>query len=251
MKKLVAFVVRCMGIILFISFSAGNAAAAEAISPAARAALAGVVPPGYQTAAVIPCAIGGHGSSRFVAALVDTEANAPQKSVRLLYLAWNGRWTVLDSVDIAGRDATFAPQYLSGISVVTVGVADLLYVNTTWSGGGSGSLHYFQFLQAVGGHLKLVRGFEHDRMSRGLLSLHNDRIYDAAVACTRGEKKGKAYVYACHLDTKEYTYDGEHIVVARSERLEERTGNRFLDETYWNLSLRSLLQRGGHFPPAE
>lgn len=224
------------------------AATAQAVSREAGAALAKILPEGYRTAAVIPYALGSGHTDRFVAALVDTDDDLPERVARLLYLSWNGRrWTVLDSIEIAGRDPELNPQYLSGISVVKVGSADLLYVYTTWSRGGSGSLHYFQFFKVVAGHLKLVRAFEHDRMERGFLCLRNNRIYDAAVACSRGEKRGRAYVYSCYLDTKEFTYDGRSVTTTRTERLEERTGNRFLDETYHNLSLRSILQRGGHF----
>lgn len=221
---------------------------AGVVSRDAREALAKVLPEGYRTAAVVPWPLEAGDKRHFVAALVDTKPDEPTKTVRLLHLAWTGRWTILDAVEIAAADPRFGPQYLNGISVVKIGRADLLYVYTNWYGGGSGSLHYFQFFKAVAGHLRLVRSFEHDRMERGLLCLRNNRIYDASIVCTRGEKAGAAYVYTCCLDATEFTYDGEVIVAARRARLEERTGNRYLGETYWNLSLRSVLQRGSHFP---
>lgn len=223
-------------------------ASAAAISREARAALVQVLPEGYRTVAIVPCLLEGSVRPRFVAALVDTDEAEPEKVVRLLYLAWTDRWSVLDSVELAGSDPRFAPQYLNGISVVRVGPADLLYVNSNWSRGGSGSPHYFQFFRATAERLELVRAFEHERMERGLLCLRNDRIYDAVVACRRGEKKGGAYLYFCHLDTTEYTFVNGEILAARHAKLEERTGNRFLDETYRNLSLRSLLRRGSFFP---
>jgi hypothetical protein len=224
-----------------------SAATAQAISQEAGAALSQILPEGYRRAAVLPCELDSEQPGRFVAALVDTANDDPQRVVRLLYLSWNGRWTVVESIAIRGGDPELDPQYLSGISVVRVGSANLLYVYTTWFGGGSGSLHYFQFFDVVAGHLKLVRGFAHHRMERGLLSLRNDRIYDAEVACSRGQKVGRSYVYSCHLETTEFTYDGQSITAVRTERLEERTGNRFLADTYRNLSLRSILKRGGHF----
>ena len=239
-------VIRVIVLVLAVSSSA---ASAGAVSQEAAVALAKVVPEGYRSAAVIPCRIDGAGKNRFVAALVDTDGSDPSKVVRLLFLAWNGRWAVLDSIDIAANEASAGPQYLNGIAVVKVGTANLLYVYTNWFGGGSGSIHYFQFFRIAADHLQLVRGFKHDRMERGLLCLRNDRIYDAAIACSRGDKKGGSYQYSCYLDTSELSYDGQSIIAVRNERLEERTGNRYLGETYWNTSLRSVLQRGGHFQP--
>lgn len=238
------------GVVVALALGASVASAA-AISREARAALVQVLPEGYRTVAIVPCLLEGSARPRFVAALVDTDEAEPEKVVRLLYLAWADHWSVLDSVELAGSDARFAPQYLNGISVVRVGPADLLYVNSNWSRGGSGSPHYFQFFRASADRLELVRAFEHERMERGLLCLRNDRIYDAVVACRCGEKKGAAYVYSCHLDATEYTFAGGKIVPVRKERLEERTGNRFLEETYRNLSLRSLLRQGNWFQPQE
>jgi len=255
-RRLVGAVALVVPIAVLAVFGAAAATAGDAISPAARAALATVIPQGYQAAAVVPCELEAGGKGRFVAALVDEAAQAdtngsapwPERNVRLLYLVWaKGRWTVLDSMDVSAKDPTLAPQFADAVSVVTVGTANLLFVRTAWSAGGSGSWHYFLFITAVDGHLRLVRRFEHERMQRGLLTLRDERLYDANVACSRGEKKGKAYVYSCYLDTREFTYDGEHLTEVRRERLEERSGNRFLDETYWNISLRSVLQKGGHF----
>lgn len=238
-----------LAVIAAVLALASSTASAGAVSREAGSALAKLLPEGYRTAAVIPCALEGTDTDRFVAALVDVADDRPERVARLLYLAWDGRWTVLDSIAISGSESRFDPQYLSGISVVKVGNANVLFVYTTWFGGGSGSLHSFQFFTVVAGRLKLMRAFEHDRMERGLLCLRNDRIYNAEVACSRGERKGNAYVYSCHLDTREYTSDGESIFEARRESLEVRTGNRYLGETYRNMSLRSLLRRGGHFPP--
>ncbi len=237
-----------LAVLVAVASTVATPATADIISADARSALTAILPPGYRTAAVIPSALGEHDKGHLVAVLVDTETDRPERVVRLLHLAWNGRWSVLDNVAIAGRDATLLPQYLSGVSVVKVGAQNLLYVYTTWSGGGSGGMHYFQFFKAVGTRLQLVRGFEHVRMEHGFFTLHNDRIYDADIVCTRGEKKGRGYVYACHLDAKEYSFDGEHLVETRRERMEERTGNRFLSETYRNLSLHAEIMRGGHFP---
>jgi hypothetical protein len=217
---------------------------AAALSPDAGLALAKLLPAGYRAAAVFPCALEADRKGRFVAALTDNDAVRP---VRLLYLAWNRGWTVLDNVEIAGVEPKLPPQYLDGISVVPVGRGSLLYIYTNWSGGGSGSLHYYQFFMAVSGRLRLLKAFEHERMERGYLCLSGHRIYDAALVKRRGERKGNAYLYTCFLDVTEFTYDGERLLAVRSERLDERTGNRFLDEAYWNKSLCSILRRGGHF----
>jgi hypothetical protein len=223
---------------------------AAALSPDARLALSKLLPPGYRTAAVLPCSLEADRKGRFVAALTDDDPDQPEKPVRLLYLAWNRGWTVLDSVEIAGTES-LTPQYLNGISVVPVGQGSLLYVYTNWSAGGSGSRHYNQFFTAVSGRLVLLKTFEHERMQRGYLCLSGHRIYDAKLVKRRGQKKGNAYIYACFLDVTEFTYDGQRILAVRSERVEERTGNRFLDESYWNISLRSILRRGGHFLPVK
>lgn len=242
-------IARVLAVAAVLLAVAAAPASAGAVSPQAAAALAKLLPTGYRTAAVLPCVLDGTGSRRFVAALVDTESDEPEKVVRLLYLDWKEGWTVLDSIEIAGRDATVAPQFLSGIAVVTVGSAKLLYVYTTWSRGGSGSVNYHQFFDVIGDRLKRVKAFEHERMERGLLCLQNQRIYDASVVCSRGEKRGNAYVYSCYLDAREFTFDGDAVLETRGERLEERTGNRFLGESYRNMSLRSVLERGGHFLP--
>ena len=232
--------------------AASSVAIADIISAKARTALTAILPAGYQTAAVIPSALGEHDKDRFIAVLVDTQTDRPERVVRLLYLGWNHKqWTVLDNVAIAGRDATLLPQYQRGVSVVKVGGENLLYVYTTWSEGGSGGLHYFQFFKAVGTRLQMVRGFEHVRMEHGFFTLHNERIYNAEVACTRGRKKGDSYVYTCNLDAREFTFDGERIVQTRREHLEQRTGNRFLSETYRNLSLHAAILRGSHFPHSD
>jgi hypothetical protein len=219
-------------------------ASAQALSPSAIAALAKLLPPGYRTDAVFKSRLEGGDNGHFIAALVDTDSEQPRKSVRLLHLSWNGRWTILDSIELSGTASEPAPQYLNGISMVKVGQGNLLYVYSNWSGGGSGSVHYYQFFTAHSGHLKLVRTFEHERMERGYLCLRNERIHDARAICDRGEKKAEAYAYACHLETTEFTYDKGRIVAIGGKRLAERKGNRFLGETYWNMSLCSVLGHG-------
>ena len=239
------------GAVVFLLAVCSCQAFAAALSPDARLALSKLLPPGYRTAAVLPCSLDGDRKDRFVAALTDNDPDQPERAVRLLYLAWNGGWTILDSVEIAGTEPSLPPQYLNGIAVVPVGQGSLLYVYTNWSGGGSGSRHYYQFFTAVSGRLVLLKTFEHERMQRGYLCLSGHRIYDATLVKRRGEKKGNAYLYTCLLDVTELTYDGQRILAVRSERVEERTGNRFLDESYWNMSLRAILRRGGHFLPLQ
>lgn len=220
-----------------------------ALSPEARLALSKLLPTGYRTAAVLPCSLEADRKGRFVAALTDTDPDQSEKPVRLLYLAWNRGWTILDSVEIARTEPDLPPQYLNGIAVVPVGQGSLLYVYTNWSRGGSGSRHYYQFFTAVAGRLVLLKAFEHERMERSYLCLTRHRIYDALLVKRRGEKKGNAYIYTCFLDVTEFTFDGQRILAVRSERVEERTGDRSLDESYRNMSLRSILRHGGHFPP--
>jgi hypothetical protein len=217
------------------------------VSSGARAALSKILPPGYRTAAVLPCPIEGAGKDHFVAALVDRDADHPVRAVRLLYLAWQAGWTLLDTVEMSGDDAALTPQYLHGIDVVLVGAARLLYVYTGWFGGGSGSEHYFHFFAAGANQLLLVGRFQHPRMERGLLCLRNERIYDATIVCERGEKRARSHVYRCCLDATEFTYSGTRVVPSRTERLEERTGDRYLSDAYRNICLRCLLKRGGHF----
>jgi hypothetical protein len=220
-----------------------------AVSQEASVALATLLPDGYRTAAIVPLEVsqGGHGT--FAAALVDRDGETPERSVRLLSLRWTGRWTVLDTIELTADDVQLAPQYVGGISVVRVGGASLLYVHAFWFGGGSGSEHFYRFYTIASGRLRLSRAFEHGRMERGYLCLRNDRIYDATLVCSRGEKIGPSFVHSCYLDTTEFTFDGESVNAVRRERLEERAGNRFLSDSYRNLSLRSILMRGGHFRP--
>ncbi len=244
-----------LGLLAAGPVSAANAADGPAqakggdiISTQARAALLPLIPEGYTTGAVIACELGAHDKGRYVAALVDSKADDPERVVRLLYLAWDGaHWTVLDNFAIAGLDGSYPPQYLSGLSVVPVGQQSLLYVFTTSFGGGSGSDQYFQLYRASGQHLQLVRSFEHGRMESGFFTLRNARVYDADVACSRGPKKGQAYIYSCYLDAKEFTYDGNQLVQTRREKVEPRTGNRFLFESYRNESLYAVIQRDGYF----
>ena len=75
----------------------------------------------------------------------------------------------------------------------------------------------------------------------------NELIYDAVLVKERGAKRGKSYIYTCYLDVSKYSYDGKGIVKIASEKLREMTGNRFLDEKYWCMSLRNALKRGEVF----
>jgi hypothetical protein len=240
---------RLAGVLLAGAFAA-RLASAGVVSRAASDGLAALLPVGYRAAAVVPCAIEPQERDTFVVAAVDVEEWEPQRTVRLLYLRWSDRWTVLDAVETGGEDDSLAPQFLDGIAVVRIGHADLLFVHTNWSTGGSGSANYFELYTATAGKLRRVKAFEHERMERGFFTLRNDRAYDANVVCSRGEKRGRSYVYTCALATTEYTFDGKDLVATRSARVEERTGGRYLDESYKNESLRSILRRGQWFPPA-
>lgn len=237
------------GIILSIMTACPTAAHGRVISREAEEALAAILPAGYRAAAVVPYPLEKKDKSRFVVPLVDVNDDVREKGVRLLYLAWNRTWSIVDAIEITSADGKTTPQYVNGIAIVKIGTTDMLYVYTNYFGGGSGSSHYFDFYRVEGGRLKRIRSFEHDRMERGLLCLRNNRIYDAIIACDRIEKKGRAYIYGCFLDTTEYTFDRQQIVPLRKERVEKRRGNRYLCETYWNMSLRSFLRSGSYFPP--
>ena len=131
--------------------------------------------------------------------------------------------------------------------LATIGSTPLLYLYTNSWWGGSGSVHLFSFFAVHDGKLDRLRQFEHERMMRSYFCLKDNAIYDAILVKTRGAKHGKAYVYTCYLDVSKFSCDGTAIVKVASEKLRERTGNRFLDEKYWNMSVCNALARGEVF----
>ena len=88
-------------------------------------------------------------------------------------------------------------------------------------------------------------------MTRPYFALYENAAYDADLHCSRGEKRGKAYVYTCYLEVTKYVFDGEAIRAVGSERMRQRQGNRFLDEKYWFISVLKALQRKEIFAAAE
>ena len=56
-------------------------------------------------------------------------------------------------------------------------------------------------------------------------------------------KHGKAYLYTCSLQVTKYGFNGEEIRAVGSERMREQTGNRFLSEKYWFISVLKALQK--------
>lgn len=186
-------------------------------------------------------------------ALVDSNSEAPEKPIDLLYVDWDGKWVVRDRCPIrSGDTGEFArfnsPNYLNAMRIETIGTTPLLYVYTNSWWGGSGSNHLFSFYAIHDGKIVLLKQFEHDRMERFYFCLKNNAIYDAVLVKTRGERHGKAYVYTCYLDVSKYSCDGTGIARVGSGKLREMTGNRFLDEKYWNMSVCNALTRGEVFP---
>ena len=120
------------------------------------------------------------------------------------------------------------------------------------SGGGSGSLHLLQFYTVDKGKLKLVKAFEHGRMERLYFCIYNNAIYDSVVVKKRGEKREKvnAYIYICWMEVTKFTCDGKSIVPVATEKCREKTGNKFLDEKYWCMSVLTALKRGEVFKNA-
>jgi hypothetical protein len=124
-----------------------------------------------------------------------------------------------------------------------LGVGNLILLRTVLSGGGSGSLNFFDFYRVERNKLVLVRGFSHERMEQTYFAVYQHAIYDAEKVCTRGEKHGNAYVYTCYLQVTKYAFDGRKIRPVGSERIREQRGNRFLTDKYWFISVLRALQK--------
>jgi len=131
-----------------------------------------------------------------------------------------------------------------------MGGSDLFLVRSVLSGGGSGSLHYFDFYQLDKKKLRLVKSFSHQRMEQIYFAVYKSAIYDAERVCTRGEKHGNAYVYTCYLLVTKYAFDGQAIRPVASERMREQRGNRYLQDKYWFISVLNALQKNEIFAQA-
>ena len=229
-------------VILMLSWLpiAARVGAAKTHPPELSAAALSEVPPeGYKLEKTMACDLAPGLEHEYLVALSDadnSEDGIPEKPVMLLLVAADEKIVVEDRVVL--HDANF----FSGISKETVGGRDLFLVTSVGAWGGSGSNHYFDFFRPEKKKLRLVKGFAHGRMQVPYFALYKNAIYDAELVCTRGEKRGKAYVYTCYLAVTKYGYDGDEIRPVASERLREQRGNRYLADKYWFVSVRKALQ---------
>lgn len=239
--------------LLICSICAAHAAVQTAdLSPAA---LKMVTPDGYKVEKVLPAP---GTRNEYLVALSDVDVShlIAERPVTLLLIAIRDNRAIVEDTVLphAQRAASnryrSAPNYLSGMTTENLSGGALVLVWSVLSGGGSGAEHYFDFFQTDAGKLRLVKSFVHGRMERLYLAVHKGAIYDADVQCKRGEKHGNAYVYTCTLNVTKYVFDGQAIVPVASERLRERKGNRYLSDSYRNMSILPALRNGEIFRQA-
>ena len=218
-----------------------------------EAALKALIPDGYKVDKTIDT--GKAGAGEFLVALSDDAENTLKgHPVMLLLVTAGSKVTIEDRV--IPRDSTSTefwkgpPNFLDGVAREKVGGGDLILVRTALSGGGSGSLHFFDFYRVDRNKLHLVRSFSHERMEQTYFAVYQNAIYDAEKVCTRGEKHGNAYIYTCYLQVTKYAFDGQTIRPVGSERMREQRGNRFLGDKYWFISVLNALQKKEIFAQA-
>jgi hypothetical protein len=206
-----------------------------------------LIPDGYKVGQVVTFDFAGKGYPQYVVAITDSNADEPEKPVKLLYVDWDKRWHVQDTASIHS-DADDPPtNFIDSMTIETIGQAKVLYVHSYWSAGGPGAGHFYGFYTVEKGKLSLLKEFVHSRMMRLYFCLMNHSIYDAVLVKKRGEKHGKSYVYTCYLDVTKYTCAGKAIIAVGSEKLREKQGNRFLDEKYWCMSVCTAIKQGEVF----
>ena len=206
------------------------------------AALREVTPEGYKVEKTMACDLGPGPGQEYLVGLSDadnTEDGIPQKPVVLLLVAAGEKATVEDRVLLHDDDHI---NFFSGMSKENVSGRDLFLVMSMGAWGGSGNIHYFDFFRPEKKKLRLVRSFAHGRMQLPYFTVYRNAIYDAELVCSRGEKRGKAYVYTCYLNVTKYGYDGDQIRPLASERMREKHGNRFLEDEYRFVSVLKALQ---------
>ena len=246
---------------LLITAAGGLAVGVNATMPRAgrpvisAAALQTLTPKGYKVEDMIACPADKGRPHEVLVVLSDADDEQIKGRPVMLLLVTAGRQTVVrDRViphdSATGRFWDGPPNYFAGLTRENVGGGDLILLKTVLTGGGSGSLHFFDFYKLEHNKLHLVRSFSHSRMERTYFALHRNAIYDAEKVCSRGEKHGKAYVYTCYLQVTEYVFDGQTIQPARSERMREQRGNRFLEDKYWFISVLKALQKNEIFAQA-
>lgn len=239
--------------IVFLPLQAIALAASTKQSELSTTVLKGLTPEGYKVEKAINCTLNKGTQHEYLIALSDVDSDAiPARPVMILLVAVGKKIAVEDRV-ILHNDASTGnfwdgpPNYSSGISREKVGRGDLFLVRSVLSGGGSGSLHYFDFYRPEGKKLRLVKSFSHGRMERTYFAVYRNAVYDAERVCTRGERRGRAYVYTCYLQVTKYTFDGQAIRPVGSERMREQHGNRFLEEKYWFMSVLKALRNNEIF----
>ena len=178
-------------------------------------ALKALTPDGYKVEKTIALDVNKGGTGEFLVALSDVrEDTIKGRPVMLLLVTAGSKVTTEDRV--LPRDSTSSefwkgpPNYLDGVTRESLG-GDLILVRTVLSGGGSGSLHFFDFYKVEGNKLRLIRGFSHERTEWTYFAVYQNAIYDAEKVCTRGEKHGNAYIYTCYLQVTKYAFDGQAI----------------------------------------
>ena len=231
------------------------------ILPASAADLSPTVlkeltPKGYKIEKTIACEPNEGAQHEHLVALADAgDHQFAVKPVMLLLVAAGKKVVVEDRVTLhndanTGKFWDGPPNYFNGLTRESVGGSDLFLVKSVLSGGGSGSLHYFDFYRLDKKKLRLVKSFSHQRMEQTYFAVHKNAIYDAERVCTRGEKHGNAYVYTCYLQVTKYVFDGQAIRPVGSERMREQRGNRYLQEKYWFISVLNALQKNEIFAQA-
>ena len=228
-------------------------AAAADLSETVRKEL---TPEGYKIEKTIPCEPD-HGAQQehlvALSGVVDADHQFPANPVILLLVAARGKNIVIeDTVTLhdgskTGKFWDGPPNIFSGLTRENVGGGDLFLVRSILSGGGSGSLHYFDFYRPENKKLRLVKSFSHGRTDQTYFAVYKNAVYDAECICTRGEKHGNAYVYTCHLQVTKFAFDGQEIQPVASERMREQRGNRYLEEKYWFVSVLKALQNNEVF----
>jgi hypothetical protein len=242
--------------IFILPLPANAAAASTHRADPSAAALKELTPEGYKIEKTIACEPDQGAQHEHLVVLADADDHRiAAKPVMLLLVAAGKKIVVEDSVTLhndanTGKFWDGPPNYFSGLTRENVGGGDLFLVRSVLSGGGSGSLHYFDFYRLEKKKLRLVKSFSHQRMEQTYLAVYKNAIYDAECVCTRGEKHGKAYVYTCYLQVTKYAFDGQAIRPVGSERMREQRGNRYLQDKYWFISVLKALQKNEIFTQA-
>ena len=240
-----------------LTLPANGAAASTHRADLSAAALKELTPEGYKIEKTIACEPGPGVQHEHLVALADADDHQiAAKPVMLLLVAAGKKILVEDSVILhndanTGRFWDGQPNYFSGLTRENVGGGGLFLVRSVLSAGGSGSLHYFDFYRPEKKKLRLVKSFSHQRMEQTYFAVYKNAIYDAESVCTRGEKRGKAYVYTCYLQVTKYAFDGQAIRPVGSERMREQRGNRYLQDKYRFISVLKALQKNEIFTQAQ